>query len=420
MKTGKNGWLKEYLDYRINHYHKDVIKSSIHPDYSLYNLLQPTGLLYGKPIQAENLEQTQFTVLNEHDRMEALLAESLLNASLLFHEKEIKNAEDFSRILFKTVANITDFYNKVYPEIAVNTKTLFGSQRSTLETTEKILKRRLDKMSETSGKFWVHFFYNTLVFLDIYLFGQWIHTGDEKVLTAFFIQEKEELRLTVIKILVAAAYANDILELEEKKMFEYLLHAAQLSGKTTKEAKKYLEQGVQVEEITLPQNNSWLLKKYFLEIAILTVWADRVVDDKELAFLKRLNSHLGFFDDDFNKSMMAIESFVLEHWKEMGDLQSNKSFDALGKEFEKKVLIITKRNEGQILQEIKGNEKITRLVRKYRNNDLSDEDTERLRNMLMNILQNLPAFGFIALPDTYLTLPLLFKILPEELMSAPQ
>lgn len=420
MKTDKNGWLKEYLDYRINHYHEDVIKSSIHPDYSLYNLLQPTGLLYGKPIQAENLDQTQFTTLNEHDRMVALLAESLVNASLLFHQDEIKNAEDFSRILFKTVANITDFYNKVYPEIAVNTKTLFGKQISTLETTEKILERRLAGMSESSGSFWVHFFYNTLVFLDIYLFGQWIHTGNGEVLTAFFIQEKEELRLTIIKIMVAAAYANNILELEEKKMFEYLLQAAQLSGKTTKDAKKYLEQGVQVEEITLPQNNSWLLKKYFLEIAIITVWADRVVDDKELAFLKRLNSHLGFFDDDLDKSMMAIESFVLEHWQEMGELQSKKSFDVLGKEFEEKVLKITKRNENRIRQEIKVSEKITRLIRKYQNNDLSDEDAERLRNMLMNILQNLPAFGFIALPDTYMTLPLLFKILPEDIINTPR
>ena len=415
MKTGKNGWLKDYLDYRINHYHEDEIKSSIHPDYSLYNLLQPTGLLYGKPVQAENLDQTQFATLNEHDRMVALLVESLVNVSLLFHQGEIKNAEDFSQILYKAITNITEFYNKVYPEIAVSTKTLFGRQRSTLETTEKILERRLAGMSENSDNFWVHLFYNTLVFLDIYLFGQWIHTGNGEVLTAFFIQEKEELRLTIIKILIAAAYANDILELEEKKMIEYLLQAAQLSGKTTKDAKKYLEHGVQVEEITLPQNNSWLLKKYFLEIAIITVWADREVDDKELSFLKRLNSHLGFFDDDLDKSMMAIESFVLEHWQEMGDLQSKKSFEALGKEFEEKVLKITKRNENQIRQEIKVNEKIIRLIQKYRSDELSDEDAERLRKMLMNILQNLPAFGFIALPDTYMNLPLLFKILPEDL-----
>lgn len=415
MKTGKNGWLKDYLDYRINHYHEDEIKSSIHPDYSLYNLLQPTGLLYGKPVQAENLDQTQFATLNEHDRMVALLVESLVNVSLLFHQGEIKNAEDFSRILYKAITNITEFYNKVYPEIAVSAKTLFGRQRSTLETTEKILERRLAGMSENSDNFWVHLFYNTLVFLDIYLFGQWIHTGNGEVLTAFFIQEKEELRLTIIKIMIAAAYANDILELEEKKMIEYLLQAAQLSGKTTKDAKKYLEHGVQVEEITLPQNNSWLLKKYFLEIAIITVWADREVDDKELSFLKRLNSHLGFFDDDLDKSMMAIESFVLEHWQEMGDLQSKKSFEALGKEFEEKVLKITKRNENQIRQEIKVNEKIIRLIQKYRSDELSDEDAERLRKMLMNILQNLPAFGFIALPDTYMNLPLLFKILPEDL-----
>jgi uncharacterized protein YpbB len=75
------------------------------------------------------------------------------------------------------------------------------------------------------------------------------------------------------------------------------------------------------------------------------------------------------------------------------------------------------RNADRILRAIRGDEKITRLIRKYLSNELTDEDADRLRVMLKNVLQQLPAFGFIALPDKYLTLPLLFRVLPGQLTA---
>jgi hypothetical protein len=52
MKPGEKGWLKEYLEFR-----KDIlkdlnenIKQSAHPEHSLYRVIQPTGLMYGQPV----------------------------------------------------------------------------------------------------------------------------------------------------------------------------------------------------------------------------------------------------------------------------------------------------------------------------------------------------------------------------------
>jgi len=417
MKLSEKGWLSAYIDYRKNHFGESQLASSEHPDYALYKLLQPTGMLYGSPVQPENLDPAEFAVLTEHDRLKVLLAESLINAALLLDLKEISNSEAFSHKLDITVENITNFYNQIYPEIAVSNRTLFGGKKNPADVAEKIIERRIAKMPASDDGFWSHFFYNTLVFLDIYFFGQWIHTSLESSVSQFFIQEKEDLRFTVIKVMVAAAHANDIIEIEEKKLFEHLLNSAQLSSSREKEAWNYLEHGISVEEIPPPENNSWLLKKYFLELAILTVWADRVVDEREIIFLKRLNKHLGFFEDDLDKSMMAIEGFVLDHWKELGELQSKKSFDELGQEYEEKIAKIAQRSETRITQEIKESEQITRLITKYRSGTISKEDEERLKNLLMQTLQKLPTFAFVALPSTYLTLPLLFKILPEAVLN---
>ena len=93
-----------------------------------------------------------------------------------------------------------------------------------------------------------------------------------------------------------------------------------------KEALKIFEEGFAVEDINLPSENSWILKKFFLEIGILTIWADKKVEQAELDFLKRFCHYLGFSDEDLENSMIAIEGFVLEHWEQLEYLQDKQDY----------------------------------------------------------------------------------------------
>ena len=97
-----------------------------------------------------------------------------------------------------------------------------------------------------------------------------------------------------------------------------LLHSANLSSKRNKEAWNLFENGIMVEEISLPKNNSWLIRKYFLELAIITVSADRVIDEKEKSFLSNFTKFLDFFEEDLEESMIALEGFIIENWGEDG------------------------------------------------------------------------------------------------------
>ena len=42
----------------------------------------------------------------------------------ILHHHEVNSADDFSDVIMKTVNNIGDFYNKVYPELSVSSRTL--------------------------------------------------------------------------------------------------------------------------------------------------------------------------------------------------------------------------------------------------------------------------------------------------------
>jgi hypothetical protein len=417
MKPGQKGWLKEYLDFRKD-LHKDLIserqKTSL-PEQMLYRVIQPTGLMYGQSVDA--IAHPDSKNWNEKDRMKILLAESLISSSLLFYDKPISDAEVLSEVISKTLENIGNFYNNIFPELSTSSTTLFGRKKSSIELAEKILDKRIEHTAEYTKNFWTLFFHNSLLFLDVFIFGQWIHTNADRIVSDFFKYERNELRFSVIKIIAAAAHANATIEYEERKLLEYFLNSSGLTTDQKKEAFIIFETGVDIEEINLPTNNSWILKKYFLEMAILTIWSDKRVESAELGFLKRLCEYMGFNDDDLENSMIAIEGFVLEHWEELTKLQNNQDYDTVSEQFIRRMSNIVEKNKSRLIREVQGNDDLIELLRGARSNGLNESDRERLRDLLISVLKKIPALVIIPLPQHFLTLPILLKILPGDLFS---
>ncbi|MFZ6001204.1 MAG: hypothetical protein ACOYW3_11905, partial [Bacteroidota bacterium] len=403
MKPGEKGWLKEYLEFRQDLL-KDLAaesKRSAHPEHSLYRVIQPMGLMYGQTVGA--LNHPQSSEWDEKDRMKILLAESLISSSLLFYDKQIKNPDELSNVILKTVESIGNFYNNVFPELATPTKTLFGRKKSPLELAEKILDKRIEHTAEHNSNFWTQFFHNSLLFLDIFIFGQWIHTNADRIVADFFKYEREELRFSVVKIIAAAAHANTKIEYEERKLLEYFLQSTGLSGEKKKEALKIFEEGIAIEGINLPTNNSWILKKYFLEMAILTIWADKKVESREEDFLKELCQYLGFSGDDLENSIMAIEGFVLEHWDELNQLQNKQDYNQVSEQFIKRLTRIADNNKSRLIKEVQESEELVSLINKAKSNELSDEEKHRMQELIIVVLKTIPTFVIISLPQRFLT-----------------
>lgn len=418
MKPHDKGWLKEYLEFR-----KDLLQElttedghkGSHPEQSLYRVIQPTGLMYGQSVGDITLPEHE--KWNEKDRMKILLAESLISSSLLFYDKPIRDVDELSRVFFKTLESIGNFYNNIFPELSTPAKTLFGKRKSPLEVAEIILNKRIEHTSSYEGNFWTYFFHNTLLFLDVFIFGQWIHTNADKIVADFFRYEREELRFSVVKVIASAAHANKEIAYEEKKLFEYFLQSTDFSSERRKEAQRIFEEGITVEEINLPSENSWILKKFFLEIAILTLWADKKVEQSELDYLKTFCGYLGFAEEDLENSMLAIEGFILEHWVQLEHLQNKQDYHQVSNDFIQRVSKITERNKSRLVKEMQADAEVVELMKKARANELTNEERERMREKLIQILKTIPTFVIIALPQKFLTLPILLKILPKNLFA---
>lgn len=199
MKSVKKGWLKDYLEFR-KELHTDLGvngNKGSHPEHSLYRILQPTGLMYGQSVG--NLEHPDENEWDQRDKMKILLAESLISSSLLFQDKPVSTPDELSEVILKTLDNIGNFYNKIFPELSTSTHNIFGRKKSALELAEKILDKRIEHTEEYADNFWVSFFHNSLLFLDVFIFGQWIHTNADKIVEDFFRYERDELRFSVLK-----------------------------------------------------------------------------------------------------------------------------------------------------------------------------------------------------------------------------
>jgi hypothetical protein len=419
MTPHDKGWLRTYLDFRkdlLIDLTLEVERKSSHPEYALYKIIQPTGLMYGQSVGELNFPDQDSW--DHKDRMKVLLAESLISSSLLFNERPITNHEELSNVILKTLESIGNFYNNIFPELATPTKTLFGRKKSALELAERILDKRIENTSSFHGNFWATFFHNSLLFLDVFIFGQWIHTNADRIVADFFRYEREELRFSMVKVIAAAAHANKVIAPEEKKLFEYFLQTTDLSNERKREALKIFADGIAIEDINLPSENSWILKKFFVEIAILTLWADKKVEQAELNFLKVFCRYFEFSEDELENSLIAIEGFVLEHWEELSYLQDHQDFQAVSEKYIDRVARLAEKNKTRLFRDLQSHENVMNLLAKARSNELTLEEKEDVRKDLIQVLRSIPTFVIISLPQRFLTLPILLKILPKNLFVA--
>ena len=418
MNPREKGWLKEYIEFRMGMLKElttDAARKGSHPEHTLYRIIQPTGLMYGQSVApAGHPEQETWS---NKEKMKVLLAESLISSSLLFYEKQNGPAQDISEIIEKTLENIGNFYNNIFPELSTPSKSLFGKKKSSIELAERILDKRIEKTSDFEGNFWTYFFHNSLLFLDVFIFGQWIHTNADRIVADFFRYERDELRFSVVKVIAAASHANKEVVYEEKKLLDFFLHSTDLSSEKRKEALRIFEKGIEIDEISLPAENSWILKKFFLEVAILTIWADKKVEQIEMDFLKRLTIHLSFNEDDLENSLIAIEGFVLEHWEQLSYLQNRQDYHQVSEQFIKRVARIAEKNKHRLTKELQDHPQILALLKKSRSNELTAEEKEIMRASLVQFLKTIPTFVIISLPRKFLTLPVLLKILPKNLFA---
>ena len=75
------------------------------------------------------------------------------------------------------------------------------------------------------------------------------------------------------------------------------------------------------------------------------------------------------------------------------------------------------KNKTRLVKCLREDPHLVRLVAKARGHELSIDEKEELRVALIGMLRAVPAFAMISLPEKFLTLPVLLKVLPRSLFD---
>jgi len=419
MKRNSSGWLREYLEIRKNLIPNSLYDFNLHSsplsEYSLYKVVQPTGLMYGQPVGSIIFRNS--ANWTEKSNLKVILAENLINCSILLEYPIAKSSEENTVVISKSLKSIIRFYNYLYPEIFTSGRTFLGIKRTPIEVAELILTKRVKRNYDLFGNFWVEIFQNCLLFLDIYVFGQWIQKNQEEIALDYYKYEKDELRISLIKIIAAAAHSNSVLEEEERHLIDVFINKSTLSKEQKQQSLDIFEKGIAIEDIDLPVNSSWILKKFFLEVAILTTWSDRKFEPTEYDFINRLASFLSIPQEEVEASLLAVEGFTLENWNHLDNLQDKVNYNNVGLDYIERLSKITEHRKTKIIGDLKQNKEVMELLNLKKTSQLSEGQEPILEEKLFNILKKIPLLAILELPKRFLTLPNLLMVLPKEIYN---
>jgi hypothetical protein len=82
-----------------------------------------------------------------------------------------------------------------------------------------------------------------------------------------------------------------------------------------------------------------------------------------------------------------------------------------------RLLSMIKKNKAKIVREISESKELVELLLKAQNTQLSKDEKDKVKEQISDLLRTIPSLAIFMIPGGSLLLPVLYKILPEELLK---
>ena len=409
ISPGSKGWINKYLHLVesgaivIDHKRPKSLSKLRHMHFTLTN----SGMVFGFPDQlifAKNLDESEWT---REEKFKLLLFESLLFVYTQIHKSKTFNREQFLLALLK-------FYEN---HGASSTQRIFGffMKESLEEKLEKILASRVDiKMNLFENRWWVNSLSNVFAYLDVILFDDFEHHLEDDALTVSYTQYARAC-LTAISV---AANSDGVLEGQEKNLFKIFLASANLKDEAREAAKDQFKMGASFSDIPAFVKDHWLLKRFLLDLSILTLISDEDLTDEEFDYLLQLCIYLQISEEELEESLSLTENFLLRTQGEMEIIKDSPSYERVYSRLSKRWGKVLWRNKDKLTTEIRQSKELMYLVKKSATEDLTKEEKEIVKTQFIDIVKSVPALAIFMLPGGVVLLPLILKIIPDLVPSA--
>lgn len=410
MDPNIKGWLHKMCE-KVEPGDRNLDNISL-PGYeeTLYRMVQPSGIMYGHPVKEIGRSGIIGMGSDPVSRMKLIYAESLIKTGSLSLENKY-HAFNKEQVADHIIPEITDYFLHLYPGLYQGQQTSY--LKNPYYLAEIIIGKRVTVKASLVKNLLANLYHNSLLFLDVYYFGEWIGALGSGSIDRIG-NDKARMQLAILGIMALAAKADDKLKPEERGIFEFYLQSAGLTKTMEQEARSLLNNFGRLSDVDIPQVDSWMIRKYLLEMAMLVTLADREISESEHEFISKLGERLNFTDEEISKSTLAVESFVLDNWSAMHYLLGKHNLEKISSRFMMRLKLFVNRNKDYVVQEIRESKELFYLLGKSRTNTLTDLEKNIVNEQLIDIIKTIPTFVIIALPFTFITLPTLLALLPKK------
>lgn len=411
LNPSAKGWIKKYFSILDNY--KDTLNKYPHammtPEELIYGYLQPTGIMYGFPTSLLFLDDEHMREWTSEESFKVLLLEGMI---LVDH---IQEGEFDLKSLEQSLKRFVEFYEQTEIEKAKKGWLDFGKM-DTYEKLESIIAQRVDIRGSFSHKLWTSYLNNSLLFQDLLLYHEF-HQGANAINLA---AKRADFMLDMVKVVACAAHADGEIQEEEEKIFEVFMASARLEGQRADLAKMFWEDCKTIHDVEFNYTTSWLLNRYILEVAVLTVWSDRKVTASEQEFLDELCLKLNIPKVEMDRSFLAIQAFVMNNYEKVPFLTGKNDAELMMGAATERWKNILSRNKDKLAAELNQSKELVGLIRKSTNEDLSKEEKDRVRAQFKDLAKTIPSLTLFMLPGGSLLLPIVLKVIPDLIPSAFQ
>lgn len=342
---------------------------------------------------------------NAADHFKISLTEGLFLTYLHFRKKQSMD-EDIATVVMDCVRKIYEFYVlfTMNDTMAKKYRTIYNKVQNAGETVEQVIDFRVSNPTMLKRDFWRGSQFNIFSGLDVLYFASWLQSE-------YAYDRRDVFKKEVIAIMNRSC-AIDSLENNAQSIVSYFI----ASGNFAADEVAGLESYTDFDENESLKEDTYLYRLLLYEYASYICLCESMLGVKKVLFLNSLAQNLELQEDDIQQSMITIENFLLNKGDKIFYLHYGEGIDLVRKAFINRCQDFILKNKKKIVTEILESKELVELIRKSVTEELSDEEKQKVKEQIFDLLKTIPSLAIFMLPGAVVILPLIMKIIPEEIL----
>jgi hypothetical protein len=203
-----------------------------------------------------------------------------------------------------------------------------------------------------------------------------------------------------------------------QKGIEQVIRSQRLPAREARTLRRALTHPREIEHLA-PALHSEALRRFMLTHVLLAAQMDGRLEGGEVAFVERLTRAIGIDGDALAKLEAEVADFYGDHKDALAALRLAETPEGLPHALTTRLEAAVLDNLDRLLQEIRETRELAELLAKATaGGALTAAEKVKVREQLIDLAKTIPALAIFAAPGGMLLLPIVFKLLPFNLLPS--